>query len=118
VARYHSREAADYEAREFIRVLREKEIPEDIEEIIINRGDIPEIKYSLMNDGSIDIELPYLLVATGTAVSTSEARRLVNQGGVQIDGKKVTGNKVELSPGEPRILKVGKRRFRKVILSD
>jgi tyrosyl-tRNA synthetase len=119
VTRYHSADAAEHEAREFIRVLREKEIPEDIEEIIIKKDNIPVIRFqSLPADKGIDIDLPYLLVTTGTAASTSEARRLINQGGVQVDGEKVTEMKIKLSPAESRILKVGKRRFKKVMLSD
>ncbi|MEW6660285.1 MAG: tyrosine--tRNA ligase [Thermodesulfobacteriota bacterium] len=119
VTRYHSREAAEHEAREFIRVLREKEVPEDLEEIIINRDTIPTIRFrSLEPEKGIDVDLPYLMVTTGTAATTSEARRLINQGGVQIDGEKATDLAIKLSPGEPRILKVGKRRFKKVVLSD
>jgi tyrosyl-tRNA synthetase len=119
VTRYHSAAAAEHEAREFIRVLREKEVPEDIEEIIIKKGDIPTIRFqTLPAEKGIDIDLPYLLVTTGTAATTSEARRLINQGGVQVDGEKVTEMKIKLSPAELRILKVGKRRFKKVMLSD
>lgn len=120
VARYHSRDAAEHEAREFIRVLREKEVPDDIEEVIIKRDDIPAIKYeTLPAEKGINIDLPFLLVKTGTAPSTSEARRLINQGGVQLDGEKVAGIvQVKLLTGQPRILKVGKRRFRKAILAD
>jgi tyrosyl-tRNA synthetase len=119
VARYHSREAADHEAGEFIRVLREKEVPEDLEEIIINRDTIPTIKFrSLQPEKGINVDLPYLMVTTGAVSTTSEARRLIIQGGVQIDGEKATDLAIKLSPGEPRILKVGKRRFKKVVLSD
>ncbi|RJR47519.1 MAG: tyrosine--tRNA ligase [Deltaproteobacteria bacterium] len=119
VTRYHSANAAEHEAREFIRVLREKEIPEEIEEIILKKDNIPAIRFqSLQADKGIDIDLPYLLVTTGTAASTSEARRLINQGGVQVDGEKVSEMKIKLSPAESRILKVGKRRFKKVMLSD
>ncbi len=119
VARYHSRAAAEHEAGEFIRVLREKEVPEDLEEIIINRDTIPTIRFrSLQPEKGIDVDLPYLMVTTGTVSTTSEARRLINQGGVQIDGEKATDLAIKLSPGEPRILKVGKRRFKKVVLSD
>jgi tyrosyl-tRNA synthetase len=117
VTRYHSANVAEHEAREFIRVLREKEVPEDIEEIIIKKNDIPTIRFQSAEKG-INIDLPYLLVSTGTAATTSEARRLINQGGVQVDGEKVIEMKINLFPAESRILKVGKRRFKKVILSD
>ena len=86
VARYHSRAAADHEAGEFIRVLRERELPEDIEEVTL--------KVSEAN-----LWLPRLMVDCGLAASTSEARRLITQGGVQVDGEKDDAN-LELAAGK------------------
>jgi tyrosyl-tRNA synthetase len=103
VARYHSRAAAEHEAREFIRVLREKEIPEDIEEVVVS-------KVASHN-------LPNIMKTAGTAASTSDARRLINQGAVKIDGEKVSDVNLELSPGKTDLLQVGKRRFKKVTLA-
>ena len=59
--------------------------------------------------------LATLLVDTALAASKSEARRLIDQGGVSIDGEKATDPTVELAArGEPYLLKVGKRRFLRV----
>jgi tyrosyl-tRNA synthetase len=102
VARYHSRAAADHEAGEFIRVLREKEAPEEIEEETL-KIDAP-------------VWLPKLLMTTSLALSASEGRRLITQGGVQVDGEKVTDPNVQLTAGKTYLLKVGKRRFKKVTL--
>ena len=55
-----------------------------------------------------------LIVAAQLASSKGEARRLVEQGGVQLDGKRVNlGDKISVSA--PGVLKVGKRRFKKLI---
>jgi tyrosyl-tRNA synthetase len=104
VTRYHGRAAAEHEALEFIRVLRERELPAEIEEVTLkvqeSRG-----------------KLPHLMVDAGLAASTSEARRLITQGGVQIDGDKVTDANLELPPGATYLLKVGKRRFKRLTLA-
>ncbi len=103
VTRYHSRAAAEHEAAEFIRVLRERELPEEIEAITLKIA-------------SPTLWLPRLLVDAGLAASTSEARRLITQGGVQVDGEKVTDDNLELAVGKSYLLKVGKRRFKRVKL--
>lgn len=117
VARYHSREAAEHEAREFIRVHRQKEEAEEFEQCP------PLIRFgSVSKSGGakpvMSFNLSHIMVATGTAATTSEARRLINQGAVRVDGAKVTDITKELSPGEHKIQK-GKRIFKKVtLLSD
>jgi len=118
VARYHSRAAAEHEAREFIRVHREKEKPKDIDEVTINKNSIPLIKFTQDVEeagNAFAIDLPYLLVATGTAATNSEARRLITQGAVQVDEEKITEiKKINFSLGISRDLKVGKRQFKRV----
>ncbi|PIU52428.1 MAG: tyrosine--tRNA ligase, partial [Deltaproteobacteria bacterium CG07_land_8_20_14_0_80_60_11] len=117
VARYHSRAAAEHEAREFIRVHREKEKPKDIDEVTINKNSIPLIKFTQDVEeagNAFAIDLPYLLVATGTAATNSEARRLITQGAVQVDEEKITEiKKINFSLGISRDLKVGKRQFKR-----
>jgi len=105
VARYHSRTAAEHEAGEFIRVLRQRELPEEIEDVTV--------KVSEAN-----LWLPRLMVDAGLAPSTSEAQRLIKGGGVQVDGEKITDPKLELATGKTYLLQVGKRRFKRVKLSD
>jgi tyrosyl-tRNA synthetase len=104
VARYHSRAAADHEAQEFIRVLRERELPEEIEAVTL--------KVSEAN-----LWLPRLMVDAGLASSTSEAQRLIKGGGVQVDGNKIADPKLELAAGKTYLLQVGKRRFKRVTLA-
>jgi tyrosyl-tRNA synthetase len=114
VARYHSRAAADHEAREFIRVLRERELPEEIEVVTLStKGEFDD---SFAGTRIESFRLPHILVGSGTAPSTSEARRLINQGAVKVEGEKAADINAELPPGGPYTIQVGKRRFIKVKL--
>jgi tyrosyl-tRNA synthetase len=114
VARYHGRGAAQDAAREFAHIFREGGLPEEIEEVrLAKRADVPPF----VSFGVPSYTVPYIMVATGTAATTSEARRLINQGAVKVDGEKVTDVNLNLSPGGPYLLQVGKRRFKKVTLS-
>lgn len=66
-------------------------------------------------DGSIDIL--GVLVASGLAASRSEARRAVEQGGVSVDGEKITDTRASFTPEdfkEAKVVKKGKKNFRKV----
>ncbi len=101
VALYHSHEAAVQAEENFDRVFIRKEVPEEIEEV------------TLTNSGS-QLTVFQLLVNIGAAKSNNEARRLVNQGGVVIDGSKVVDPNTPINLSAPLILKVGKRKFYKV----
>lgn len=103
VARYHGQAAARQAAAEFARIFREHALPEEIEEVTLK---VPEALW-----------LPRLLAEAGLAASTSEAKRLINQGGVHLDGDKVSDVNLELSTGKTYLLKVGKRRFKRVTLT-
>ena len=104
VARYHGQDAALEAARQFARIFRDKGLPEEIEEVDLKAA------------GS-KLWLPKAMVDAGLAGGTSEARRLITQGGVQVDGEKVTDANLELAAGNSYLLKVGKRRFKRVTLS-
>ena len=103
VGRYHGRAAADHAAREFARIFRDHALPEEIEEVTLK---LQEPKQWIAR----------ILADAGLTAGTSEARRLVSQGGVQVDGEKVTDVNLELAAGATYLLKVGKRRFKRVIL--
>lgn len=105
VGRYHGPAAARQAAREFAHIFREGGLPEEIEELTL----APQ-------KGDAGFLLPNVMVQAGTAPSTSEARRLIKQGGVRLDGEKVTDANLELMPGRTFLLQVGKRRFKKVTL--
>ena len=54
------------------------------------------------------------IVGSGLLNSNSEARRMIKQSAVRLDGEVVSDIQLKISPGKERILKVGKRRFLKV----
>ncbi len=57
-----------------------------------------------------------LLMAGAFEISSSEARRLLKQGGVKLDGEPLAGDRLDLDPAEleGRVLQLGKRRFRRI----
>jgi tyrosyl-tRNA synthetase len=106
VGRYHGEETAAGAEERFDRVHREHEIPEDVPESAIP----PEA----VHDGRV--WLPRLLTATGLASSNADGRRLIEQGGVRVDGRPVTDPDMEFSTADlsGRVLQVGRRRFLKL----
>ena len=102
-ARYHGPEAARAAEERFDIVHREHEVPADVPEAPIP----PEA----VQDGRV--WLPRLLAATGLASSNADARRLIEQGGVRLDGTPVTDPDAEFAPSDlmGRVVQVGRRRF-------
>lgn len=103
VTRYQGTEAAHLAEERFDRVHREHEIPEDVP--------AASLPAEAVQDGRV--WLPRLLVATGLASSNAEARRLIEQRGVRLNGQAVTDPDAEFSPEElaGRVIQVGRRRF-------
>jgi tyrosyl-tRNA synthetase len=103
VTRYHGAEAAAAAEQRFDVVHREHEVPDDVPEASIP----PEA----VTDGRV--WLPRLLAATGLASSNADGRRLIEQGGVRLDGQPVSDPDAELRPVDltGRVLQVGRRRF-------
>ncbi len=99
VEMYHSKEAAIKAEEEFDKIFINKGIPDDI----------PELKLTEQEIGIID-----LIMSANFAPSRGEARRLIVQGGVSIDGEKVTDPKAIISINNGNVLKVGKRKFVKL----
>ncbi len=100
VGRYRGRDAALMAQQEFERVFKEKQLPEDIPEMAIT-----------WNNG--DIWLPQVLKEGGLCKSTGEAMRLIKQGGVSVNDRRIVDPQERLPEGE-YIIKVGKRRFLKI----
>jgi tyrosyl-tRNA synthetase len=103
VALYHGEAAAKEAEERFDLVHRRHEVPLEI--------DVAEVLDSVARDGSV--WLPRLLVAVGFASSNAEARRLVEQGGVRLDGEALTDPAAEFPVVElrGRVLQAGTHRF-------
>ncbi len=104
VADFHSQSAANQAEAEFTRRFREHQAPTDIETRQVQLSE-PTIKL-------ID-----LIVQTELAPSKAEARRLIAQGGVKLNGEKVGDAMAQLNPAETRevLLQVGKLKFLKIV---
>ena len=111
VTHLYSQKAAAEAEEHFARVVQKKELPEEIPEKRISFKDL-----SPQQMETTGVYIPRLLVVIEFAKSLSEANRLIAQGAVSIDGEKILGNSARIQSGS--IIKVGKRRFAKVINTD
>jgi len=102
---YHGVDAGAEAEKRFDRVHRDRDIPEWIEEVEIPPN-------AAKGKGGL-IWLPQLLAALGLAPSNSTARRLIEQGGVRLDGEPVTDPQAEYPAEElkGKVLQVSRRRF-------
>ena len=104
---YHSAGSGKLAREEFERVFAEKKLPDDMPEI--GRDDL--VKMELDPES---VFLVHLMVKTGLAESGGKARKLIQGGGVSLDGDKITDPNYEFKLSGDMILKVGKRRFLKI----
>jgi tyrosyl-tRNA synthetase len=104
VARFHNQAAAEDAARTFEQVFARHEMPDEIEEVQVVATEA-------------EIWVPKLLLDAGLVKSTSDGRRMVQQHAVSIDGEKVEDINAVLPAKGSVLLKVGKRRFCRVIFS-
>ena len=101
VTMYHSEEDASNAEREFDNIFINKGIPDDIEEFKIGTHK--------------EMNILDLIILVNFAPSKGEARRLVAQGGVTIDGDRITDLQSSVKLKKGMILKVGKRKFKKFV---
>jgi len=103
VARFHDRAAAEKSLAGFEARFRQHEIPADLPELSLAVGGAP-------------LALPQILKRVGLTVSASEGMRMIDQGGVRLNGEKVSDKSRSFSAGEVFVLQVGKRKFARVKL--
>jgi len=105
IARFHDEQSANLAEENFINQFQKKNIPDDIEEasLFVSEGSIP---------------LANLLKDCEMTSSTSEAIRMIKQGAVRIDEKKITDTKYKISSGTSAVYQVGKRKFKKITLQN
>jgi tyrosyl-tRNA synthetase len=96
-ARWHGEDGAQAGEEHFTRVVRHHEAPEDVPDVSLPAGD--------------PVHLPALLVERLGIGSTSEARRLIQQGGVKVNGAPADALDLPRSELAGALLQVGKRRF-------
>jgi tyrosyl-tRNA synthetase len=114
VVQYHGEAAAAEAQAAFMRMFQERKAPENIDEIEL---DLPEESGAVPGKVATEPESLYLwwvIKAAGLAPSNSEARRLIQQGAVDVDGARITDVNYVLAPHKGYSIKVGKRRFKKV----
>jgi tyrosyl-tRNA synthetase len=100
-AQYHGEGAAAEAAEHFARVHQQREAPEEIETARVTGGVSPVWR---------------VLKEAGLVASTSEARRMIQQGAVEVDHRRVMSTDETLAPGNEYLIQVGKRRFKRVLL--
>lgn len=110
VGRYHGGEAGRQARAEFQQKFQKQEFPDRPDKhLILTAGDMQETGES----GTGSIKLIKLIAQTGLVSSNAEARRLIIQGGVEVDGEKESNpdKLIAFDPNQIRRLKVGKRKF-------
>ena len=104
VARFHSKRDAEAALLDFEARFRRGAIPDDMLEKILHAE----------KDG---LPIAQLLKQAGLTASTTEALRLIEQGGIKLNGEKVSDKTIKLNRGQTAIVQVGKRKFAKVTIS-
>ena len=104
VARFHGQSAAEDALADFEARFSQGAIPDDI----------PEVLLSSVNGA---LPIAQVLKQAGLTASTSEALRMVGQGGVKVDGAKIDDRNLEFSAASEIVVQVGKRKFARVKIS-
>jgi tyrosyl-tRNA synthetase len=104
VARFHGSAAAEASLADFEARFRRDEIP----------AELPEFNLAATGDG---LPIAQVLKQAGLCASASDAHRLVEQGGVKVNGEKVSDRSLKLSRGEQAVVQVGKRKFARVTIT-
>lgn len=103
VAQFHDSAAAEAAAAHFEKVFAQKQLPDEIPEIEIASEPITAAK---------------LLLACNLVSTGGEAKRMIKQGGATIDGQKLTDPNAQITPKNEMIVRVGKRKFAKLITTS
>ncbi len=107
VSLYHGPEAAVSAEQEFDRIFAKGGLPDEIPE--------PHVVLKGRPDERGGVWIVALLTGAGLTKSNGDARRLIKQGGIKLDGSPVTNVDSEVPLDEPHLLQVGKRRFAKIL---
>jgi tyrosyl-tRNA synthetase len=105
VARFHGSEAANKAAADFVQRFQRRELPSEIE------------TFSWTGKEAV-VWICHLLREAGLAKSTSEARRLILQGGVRLDGEKLEDSDLQIPTQGEKVVQVGRRRVMRVLFGQ
>ena len=103
IERFHTEEDAEAAHQDFIQRFQKNAIPDDMPEVELPLGE--------------GIAISNLLKDAGLVASTSQARQMIKQGAVKIDGEKVTDERLMLTDAGQQVYQVGKRKFARVNLA-
>src|SRR5574337_10238 len=101
VARFHDAAAGEAALADFVARFQRGAMPDEMPEVTVKVGD----------EG---LGIAHLLRQAGLTASTSESLRMIDQGGVRLNGQRVSDKGLVLTAGEPVVLQVGKRRFARI----
>lgn len=104
VSRFHGGDAAERAVADFEARFRKHALPENIPDITVPAGDGP-------------VTIAQVLKQAQLTASTSEALRMIEQGGVRLNGEKVSDKGLKLVRGDKAVLQVGRRKFARVTLA-
>ncbi len=106
VTLYHGQSAATMAEEEFEKVFKNKLFPEKIKELILKKDDLKDGKRGIVN----------LVKDSGILGSTGEAVRMVRQGGVRVNGEKISDPHIDLTVKDGMIIKIGRLNFIKLVI--
>jgi len=104
VARFHNRQAAERALADFEARFKQGALPDEMPEVALAGGEA-------------GLPIAQVLKQAGLTPSTSEALRMIEQGGVKLNGAKVSDKALVLTHGAPMVLQVGKRKFARVTIN-
>jgi len=104
VSRFHGSGSGEQAEKNFVKRFKENEIPEDMPQVSYRGADCPLL-------------LVRALTEAGLTKSNGEARRAIDQGGVKLNGEKVSNTNLELTGNGEYIVQIGKRRFVRIVIS-
>ncbi len=105
IERFHSADAARKALESFEARFQRGAMPDEMDEIVLHSG---SEGYAIAN----------LLKDSGLTKSTSDAIRMIKQGGVKIDGEKISDPKLQIAVGTQQVYQVGKRKFARVLITS
>jgi len=114
VTRFHDAQAAERAQADFEARFKHRAMPESMSEITVKR---PRDGRKPASDIAPEMAIMKVLKESKLVSSTSEALRMIEQGGVRLNGEKVTDKSLAVKRGDTVVLQVGKRRFARVTLA-